>query len=61
MTARSVWSNLVFDESGQGMTEYAILVGTLSLGAIGTMVLIGNKVKNILNSVNNALDSIPTS
>jgi Flp pilus assembly pilin Flp len=61
MNAMSALRRLVVDEGAQGMTEYAILVGIVSLGAIGTVALIGNKVKNILNSVSNALDSIPTS
>jgi Flp pilus assembly pilin Flp len=52
---------LLIEDSAQGMTEYAILVGTLALGAIATLLLIGNKVKNVFNGVDNALNSVPTS
>ncbi len=51
---------LLVDESGQGMTEYAILVGTLALGAIATLLLIGNRVKNVFRGVSNALNTVPT-
>ncbi len=53
--------NLLHDERGQGMTEYAILVGTLALGAIATLNLIGGKIKGIFNNVNTQLANVPTS
>ena len=52
---------LLIEDSAQGMTEYAIRVGTLALGAIATLLLIGNKVKNVFNGVDNALSTVPTS
>ena len=52
---------LLVEDHAQGMTEYAILVGTLALGAIATLLLVGNKVKNVFGGVNNALNSVPTS
>ena len=56
-----MFKRLLIEDSAQGMTEYAILVGTLALGAIATLLLIGNKVKNVFNGVDNALNSVPTS
>ena len=52
---------LILDDDAQGMTEYAILVGTLALGAIATLLLIGNRVKNVFGGVNTALNNVPTS
>ena len=54
-------NRLVFDDDGQGMTEYAILVGTLALGAIAPLLRVGNRVKTVFNGVNNSLNSVPTS
>ncbi len=52
---------LYADESGQGMTEYAILVGTLALGAILTLVAIGSRIKDVFTNVQTQLNNVPTS
>ena len=49
------------EESGQGMTEYAILVGTLALGAIVTLTAIGSRLSSIFSSVQTKLNNVPTS
>jgi Flp pilus assembly pilin Flp len=51
---------LAFDDSAQGMTEYAILLGTLALGAILTLVTIGNRLKSIFNNVSTQVNNVPT-
>ena len=52
---------LFADESGQGMTEYAILVGTLALGSILTLVAIGSRIKDVFTNVQTPLHNVPTS
>ena len=52
---------LFADESGQGMTEYAILVGTLALGSILTLVAIGSRIKDVFTNVQTQLNNVPTS
>ena len=52
---------LFADESGQGMTEYAILVGTLALGSILTLVAIGSHIKDVFTNVQTQLNNVPTS
>ena len=56
-----VVKTLLLDESGQGMTEYAILIGTLALGAIVTLLAIGTRLKNVFSNVQTQLNSVPTS
>ncbi len=56
----TIVKTLLADESGQGMTEYAILLGTLALGAILTLVAIGGRVKTVFNNVSNQINSVPT-
>jgi len=51
---------LMLDESGQGMTEYAILLGTLALGAILTLVAIGGRLKGVFTTVSDQVNQIPT-
>jgi Flp pilus assembly pilin Flp len=43
------------------MTEYAILVGTLALGAILTLVTIGSRIKDVFTNVQTQLNNVPTS
>ena len=57
----TVVKTLLFDESGQGMTEYAILIGTLALGAIVTLLAIGTRLRNVFSNVQTQLNSLPTS
>jgi len=56
----TVVKTLLLDESGQGMTEYAILIGTLALGAIVTLVAIGGRLNTVFNNVQTQLNSVPT-
>ena len=49
------------DESGQGMTEYAILIGTLALGAVVTLLAIGTRLRQVFSNVQTQLNSVPTS
>ena len=57
----TVVKTLLVDESGQGMTEYAILIGTLALGAIVTLLAIGTRLRNVFSNVQTQLNSLPTS
>lgn len=58
---KAFWNNLLADDRGQGMTEYAILVGTLALGAIVTLTAIGSRLSSIFSSVQTKLNDVPTS
>ena len=57
----NLFNRLLTDESGQGMTEYAVLVGTLALGAIVTLTAIGGRLQTIFNNVSTQLNTVPTS
>ena len=57
----STLNRMLEDESGQGMTEYAVLVGTLALGAIVTLTAIGGRLRTIFNAVSTAVNTVPTS
>jgi Flp pilus assembly pilin Flp len=41
---------LLLDDSGHGMTEYAILIGTLAIGAIVTLLAVGAKLRAIFSA-----------
>jgi pilus assembly protein Flp/PilA len=43
------------NESGQGMIEYGLLVGLISIAAIAVIVLLGPQLTTIFGSVVNSL------
>lgn len=46
---------LLKDESGQAVSEYALIVGLILIAAIGAFSLIGDEIKKIFNNLLNAL------
>ena len=53
--------HLLTDESAQGMTEYAILVGTVVFGTIIVLTAIGSRVKSVFTNVQTQMNNVPTS
>ena len=51
---------LLEEESAQGMTEYAILIATLALGAIVILVALGTKLKNVFQAVQTQINTVPS-
>jgi pilus assembly protein Flp/PilA len=49
--------NLLFDESGQDLIEYAIVAGLVGLGAVASMTGLSTKIKTALNNVGSQLTS----
>ena len=52
MTARKM---LRRSQSGQGMTEYIIIVALIAIGAIGVVTLFGNNIRRLFGTSANAL------
>ncbi|MGH7894163.1 MAG: Flp family type IVb pilin [Candidatus Binatia bacterium] len=38
---------LLYDDRGQGMIEYGILLGTLALGVVLTLIAIGAQIRTV--------------
>lgn len=47
---------LIFDEKGQGMTEYGLIIGIVSVVLIGVLVLFREKLKSIFDSITNSTE-----
>ena len=46
-------------EDGQAMVEYALILGLVSVVAIGALTLIGQDVNGVLTAVQTALGAVP--
>ena len=46
------------DEDGQGMVEYAIIIGCIAVAAIVILVAMKDKIKNLFEKTNEALDDV---
>ena len=57
----SALRKLLSDESAQGLTEYAIVVGTLVFAAIVTFIALSTQLKSYFTGVQGDLDQLPTS
>ena len=46
------------DEDGQGMVEYATIIGCIAVAAIIILVAMKDKIKNLFDKTNQALDNV---
>lgn len=44
------------DENGQGMVEYALVLGLIAIVAVVALVALGPKIKNLFSKANNEVD-----
>jgi pilus assembly protein Flp/PilA len=52
-----MWTTLWNDESGQGLTEYALLIALISLGLILALGRYRNTLGNVFRNAANALNN----
>jgi Flp pilus assembly pilin Flp len=57
----TVAQRILVDESGQALTEYAIFVGTLALGAIVILLAVGSRLREIFLDNQTPLIDVPRS
>ena len=44
------------DENGQGMIEYALILGLIAIAAIVTLIILGPKIKALFSKANTEID-----
>jgi pilus assembly protein Flp/PilA len=53
---KSFWS----DDSGQGLTEYVLIIALVAIGLIAIIVIFRNEIGAIFNRIAQALQGAPT-
>ena len=53
---RNLATQLWKDESGQGLAEYALLLGLIVIGVVAIIAGMGTHIKSIFNKANNNLN-----
>ena len=49
-------NNLYFNEEGQGLVEYALIIGVITIFVVASLTIIGNRIsKNIFEVIGNNL------
>ncbi len=54
---KQLMKNLLVEESGQDLIEYALVAALVGLGAVAAMGNLANAIKNSFNTVANSLTS----
>jgi pilus assembly protein Flp/PilA len=52
---KQLFKNLMNDESGQDLIEYALIAALIALGAIVAMGSLSSKISNEFNAIGNSL------
>ena len=58
---RSILAELVEDESGQGLVEYALIIALVAVGLIAVLLVLRNSIGNVFKNAASQLNNAPTS
>ena len=49
----------ILDEEGQGMVEYGLILGAISVAAIAAILLLGPRIKTIFTGADTEIAKVP--
>ncbi len=49
------------DENGQGMVEYALIIGLIAIVVIAALVILGPRIRKMFEDTNKALPTVANS
>jgi pilus assembly protein Flp/PilA len=52
---KQLFKNLITEESGQDLIEYALVAALVALGSVAAMSSLANSISNTFNAVGNSL------
>ena len=50
--------NFLFDENGQGLVEYGIIIGLIAIVCVVLLVAFGDRIYNNFKDTNDAFDEV---
>jgi pilus assembly protein Flp/PilA len=56
---KALMNRFMNDESGQGLTEYALIIAIVAIGVIAAMVLFRDQIGQVFRTTSNTLNSAP--
>lgn len=56
---QALWNRFVADESGQGLTEYALIIALVAVALIATLVLFRNSIGRVFTNATTKLNAAP--
>ncbi|MDG5788474.1 Flp family type IVb pilin [Evansella sp. AB-P1] len=51
---KNLFTKLVREEEGQGMTEYGLILGLIAVVAVGALMALGGQVEEIFENIKDA-------
>ena len=55
---KNMLARFLTEESGQGMTEYALILALVSIVAIGALIGLGGKVKDVFKGITDKMEEV---
>ena len=55
---KNMLARFLTEESGQGMTEYALILALVSIVAIGALIGLGGKVKDVFKDITDKMGEV---
>ncbi len=53
--------DFLMDENGQGMVEYALIIGLIAIVAVVALVVLGPRIRDMFDRTNEELDNATSS
>ncbi|MFD2638620.1 Flp family type IVb pilin [Piscibacillus salipiscarius] len=57
---KELFLNMIREEEGQGMAEYALVLGVIAVGVVGVLVTFGEEIMKVFNDVITSFQTKPT-
>lgn len=57
---KTMFKNIINDESGQSMTEYALIIALIAIALIGIITTFGDEIKQSFENITGQISTVNT-